>query len=145
MQTVDALNIDPRDRSERSDAAHSTGSNVSAILRLDGRTQVSSSLREMTDPPRSLYRLVRYTMVDRELPSGVHVRAVSDSDDAAFAVLMERAYAGMTDEQLGDNKRRCDRSRRLAERVGAREGERGRRRLGRHGCGGVAVLGKLRP
>ena len=42
-------------------------------------------------------------MVDRALPSGLHVRAVSDSDDAALAALMERAYAGTIDEQLGDN------------------------------------------
>jgi GNAT superfamily N-acetyltransferase len=42
-------------------------------------------------------------MVDRALPSGLYVRAVSDSDDAALAALMERAYAGTIDEQLGDN------------------------------------------
>ena len=42
-------------------------------------------------------------MVDRALPSGLHVRAVSDSDDAALGGLMERAYAGTIDEQLGDN------------------------------------------
>ena len=42
-------------------------------------------------------------MVDRALPSGLHVRAVSDIDDAALAALMERAYAGTIDEQLGDN------------------------------------------
>jgi len=42
-------------------------------------------------------------MVDRELPSGLHVRAVSDSDDPSLGGLMERAYAGTIDEQLGDN------------------------------------------
>ena len=42
-------------------------------------------------------------MVDRTLPSGLHVRAVRDSDDAELGGLMERAYAGTIDEQLGDN------------------------------------------
>ena len=42
-------------------------------------------------------------MVDSALPSGLHVRVVSDSDDAALGALMERAYAGTIDEQLGDN------------------------------------------
>jgi GNAT superfamily N-acetyltransferase len=85
-----------------SGSAHS-GMSASADARLGGATPVSSILGEVTDPPRSLYRLERDMMVERALPSGLLVRTVSDRDDAALGELMERAYAGTIDEQLGDN------------------------------------------
>jgi GNAT superfamily N-acetyltransferase len=42
-------------------------------------------------------------MVDRPLPDGLRLRTVTDGDDNALAELMERAYAGTVDEQLGGN------------------------------------------
>ena len=57
----------------------------------------------MSDPPRSLYRLERYTAVERVVPAGLHVRTVGEGDDLALGGLMERAYAGTIDEQLGGN------------------------------------------
>jgi RimJ/RimL family protein N-acetyltransferase len=38
-----------------------------------------------------------------ELPPGLAVRPVADADDPALGDLMERAYAGTIDEDLGDN------------------------------------------
>jgi GNAT superfamily N-acetyltransferase len=57
----------------------------------------------MSESLRSLYRLERVASFDRSLPDGLHLRTVTDSDDAALAGLMERAYAGTIDEQLGGN------------------------------------------
>ena len=57
----------------------------------------------MSDPPRSLYRLERYTVVERVLPAGLQIRTVGEGDDFALGGLMERAYAGTIDEQLGGN------------------------------------------
>ena len=57
----------------------------------------------MSEPLRSLYRLTRVASIDRPLPDGLHLRTVTDGDDSALAGLMERAYAGTIDEQLGDN------------------------------------------
>lgn len=41
--------------------------------------------------------------VDRPLPSGYTLRPVAADDDQALGRLMERAYAGTIDEDLGDN------------------------------------------
>jgi hypothetical protein len=57
----------------------------------------------MSEPPRSLYRLARAAGVPVGLPDGLHLRALTGGDDAALAQLMERAYAGTIDEQLGGN------------------------------------------
>ena len=57
----------------------------------------------MTGAARSLYRIERSTSVDRALPAGLQVRAVGEGDDVALGGLMERAYAGTIDEQLGGN------------------------------------------
>jgi hypothetical protein len=57
----------------------------------------------MSEPPRSVYRLERIATVDRPLPNGLRLRTVTDGDDGALADLMERAYAGTVDEQLGGN------------------------------------------
>ena len=61
------------------------------------------SVGGVSEPPRSLYRLERVPSVDRPLPAGLHTRTVADGDDAALAKLMERAYSGTVDEQLGGN------------------------------------------
>jgi GNAT superfamily N-acetyltransferase len=58
----------------------------------------------MSEPPRGIYR--RETSVGvpaRPLPVGVSLRLLADRDDAALGRLMERAYAGTIDEDLGDN------------------------------------------
>ena len=68
-----------------------------------GEVPARSSLGEVSDPPRSVYRLKGEIMVERALPSGLRLRAVSDRDDTALGVLMDRAYAGTVDEQLGGN------------------------------------------
>jgi GNAT superfamily N-acetyltransferase len=53
---------------------------------------------------RSLYRWEsRTASAVRPLPAGVVLRPVTDGDDAALGGLMERAYAGTIDEDLGDN------------------------------------------
>ncbi len=57
----------------------------------------------MSELPRSVYRLARRTIVHRPLPDGFRLRTVTDGDDGALATLMERAYAGTIDEQLGGN------------------------------------------
>jgi len=57
----------------------------------------------MSHPPRSLYRLERHRFVDRVLPVGLQLRTVEERDDVALGQLMERAYAGTIDEQLGGN------------------------------------------
>ncbi len=57
----------------------------------------------MTEPARSVYRLARSATIDRRLPSDVRLRTITDADDRALATLMERAYAGTVDEQLGGN------------------------------------------
>ena len=57
----------------------------------------------MSDPPRSLYRLARQSLVDRVLPAGLQLRTIGERDDVALGQLMERAYAGTIDEQLGGN------------------------------------------
>lgn len=61
----------------------------------------------MTDPPRSRYRRAPGPALSalpaRPLPAGIALRSVADRDDAALGRLMERAYAGTIDEDLGDN------------------------------------------
>ena len=57
----------------------------------------------MSEPSRSLFRLERVTSIDRPLPDGLRLRTITDGDDGALAGLMERAYAGTVDEQLGGN------------------------------------------
>jgi GNAT superfamily N-acetyltransferase len=57
----------------------------------------------MTERPRSVYRLARPAIVDRPLPGGLRLRTITDADDGVLATLMERAYAGTVDEQLGGN------------------------------------------
>lgn len=58
----------------------------------------------MTDPPRSTYQRAPGPEVStRPLPAGVTVRPLADEDDAALGRLMELAYAGTIDEDLGDN------------------------------------------
>jgi GNAT superfamily N-acetyltransferase len=57
----------------------------------------------MSEPARSLYRLERVASIDRPLPEGLRLRTITDSDDGGLAGLMERAYAGTVDEQLGGN------------------------------------------
>jgi GNAT superfamily N-acetyltransferase len=53
---------------------------------------------------RSLYRWESGAASGlRPLPAGVLLRPVSDDDDAALGGLMERAYAGTIDDDLGDN------------------------------------------
>ena len=56
----------------------------------------------MLEPSRSVYRLVRVG-VDGSLVAGFRSRTVTDRDDLALGELMERAYAGTVDEQLGGN------------------------------------------
>jgi predicted GNAT family acetyltransferase len=62
-----------------------------------------SSVDGVSEPPRSLYRLERVATIDRPLPNGLQMRTVTDGDDSALAELMERAYAGTVDEELGGN------------------------------------------
>jgi len=57
----------------------------------------------MSELPRSVYRLERVVSVERPLPDGLRLRTVADDDDGVLAELMERAYAGTVDEQLGGN------------------------------------------
>lgn len=58
----------------------------------------------MTDPPRSTYqRSPGPELSARPLPAGVTLRPLGDEDDAALGRLIERAYAGTIDEDLGDN------------------------------------------
>ena len=57
----------------------------------------------MSDLRRSLYRLERSAIVEPVLPAGLRVRTVRERDDVALGGLMERAYAGTIDEQLGAN------------------------------------------
>jgi predicted GNAT family acetyltransferase len=57
----------------------------------------------MSEPLRSLYRVGRHTVVDRVLPAGLRLRTVEERDDVVLGRLMERAYAGTIDEQLGGN------------------------------------------
>jgi predicted GNAT family acetyltransferase len=58
----------------------------------------------MSEPPRSLYEIrTRSAVGAGELPLGLGVRPVAETDDAALGGLMERAYAGTIDEDLGDN------------------------------------------
>jgi ribosomal protein S18 acetylase RimI-like enzyme len=58
----------------------------------------------MSESPRSVYRLARPAGIDRPLlPGGLCLRTVTDADDGSLATLMEQAYAGTVDEQLGGN------------------------------------------
>ena len=57
----------------------------------------------MSELSRSRYRLAAHTTAARVLPAGLQVRTVEDGDDAALGRLMDRAYAGTIDEQLGGN------------------------------------------
>jgi GNAT superfamily N-acetyltransferase len=50
-----------------------------------------------------LYRLERRGLVDRVLPAGLQLRTIGERDDVALGELMDRAYAGTIDEQLGGN------------------------------------------
>jgi GNAT superfamily N-acetyltransferase len=50
-----------------------------------------------------VYRLARPETFERPLPGGLRLRTVTDADDGALATLMEQAYAGTVDEQLGGN------------------------------------------
>lgn len=54
------------------------------------------------EPARSVYELGRRSGPD-EQPRGFAVRPVVAADDPALGELMERAYAGTIDEDLGDN------------------------------------------
>jgi GNAT superfamily N-acetyltransferase len=63
----------------------------------------ASSVGVMSEPPRSVYRLERVASVDPPLPDGLYLRTVTDEDDSILAELIERAYAGTVDEQLGGN------------------------------------------
>jgi GNAT superfamily N-acetyltransferase len=61
-----------------------------------GRLQVMTA--------RSIYRWEsRTASAVCTLPAGVVLRPMSDDDDAALGGLIERAYAGTTDDDLGDN------------------------------------------
>ena len=58
----------------------------------------------MGDPPRSRYRCVLGSDIDvRSLPAGLGLRLLAYDDDVAVGRLMERAYAGTIDDDLGDN------------------------------------------
>jgi GNAT superfamily N-acetyltransferase len=57
----------------------------------------------MSVPPRSVYRLAQRGAIDRPLPGDLRLRTVTGADDGALAALMEQAYAGTVDEQLGGN------------------------------------------
>ena len=57
----------------------------------------------MSEPPRSVYRLDSVATVHPTLPDDLRLRPVTDADDAALAQLIERAYAGTIDEDLGGN------------------------------------------
>jgi RimJ/RimL family protein N-acetyltransferase len=58
----------------------------------------------MTDPPRSIYRRDPGPSVPvRPLPPGTALRPIDNADDAALGTLIERAYTGTIDEDLGDN------------------------------------------
>jgi predicted GNAT family acetyltransferase len=53
---------------------------------------------------RSVYRWEpRAESAVRPLPADVTLRPISDDDDAALGGLIERAYAGTIDDDLGDN------------------------------------------
>jgi Acetyltransferase (GNAT) family len=66
-------------------------------------TSRRSTVKVVGEPPRSLYRLERDVTLDRPLPDGLSLRGIVDGDDGVLAVLMEHAYAGTIDEQLGGN------------------------------------------
>lgn len=58
----------------------------------------------MADPPRSIYLLRLHELRDPPpMTADVRLRTVLDGDDAALGRLMERAYAGTIDDDLGDN------------------------------------------
>jgi hypothetical protein len=57
----------------------------------------------VSEPSRSLYRLEQGRAVVRPLLDGPRLRTVTVADDDALAGLMERAYAGTVDEDLGGN------------------------------------------
>ena len=58
----------------------------------------------MSLPPRSVYRRPPGPGVAaRPIVDGVALRPLDDGDDAVLGRLMERAYAGTIDEDLGDN------------------------------------------
>jgi hypothetical protein len=58
----------------------------------------------MSALPRSVYRLTARTVpASRSAPVGVALRQVAHGDDDVLGRLMERAYAGTIDEDLGDN------------------------------------------
>jgi GNAT superfamily N-acetyltransferase len=58
----------------------------------------------MTDPPRSIYRRKPSPgLLTRPIPPGTSLRLIDNADDAALGTLIERAYAGTIDDDLGDN------------------------------------------
>jgi GNAT superfamily N-acetyltransferase len=57
----------------------------------------------VSEPPRRVYRLEPDRIVIRSLLDGLRLRTVTVADDDALARLMERAYAGTVDEDLGGN------------------------------------------
>lgn len=57
----------------------------------------------MSDPERLLYRLRLPSVFLAGERLDVSLRNVGDSDDVALGQLMEAAYAGTIDEDLGDN------------------------------------------
>lgn len=58
----------------------------------------------MGEPVRSIFRLLCADLWEpAESPAAVTFRAVADDDDSELGGLMERAYAGTIDEDLGDN------------------------------------------
>jgi L-amino acid N-acyltransferase YncA len=69
----------------------------------DARAWWRSSVDVVNELPRSLYRLEREVTHDRPLPDRLRLRTIVDGDDGVLASLMERAYAGTVDEQLGGN------------------------------------------
>lgn len=54
-------------------------------------------------PARSLYRLAQPLAAVPTPPDGVTLHRVSPDDDVPLGRLLERAYAGTIDEDLGDN------------------------------------------
>ena len=62
-----------------------------------------ASVDRVSEPPRGVYRLEQSRTAKRPLLDGLRLRTVTVADDDALAGLMERAYTGTIDEDLGGN------------------------------------------
>lgn len=65
--------------------------------------RAGANVDRVSEPPRRVYRLEPDRIVMRPLLDGLRLRTVTVADDDALARLMERAYAGTVDEDLGGN------------------------------------------